>query len=270
MLERECDCSQYEFIDGVPSMLNQMLRRDKIDISPSSSIEYLRYGNKYNIIAGHSISSIGTVGSIILFSRKPIEALNGQTVFVSSQSETSVALLEIILRRFFKIECNLVTADIRPDALPANAKAYLLIGDDALRKVKGYKLKVKSENPNSELQTPNSKLTYIYDLGELWHKHTGLPFTFALWIYRKECSIEKAELFEKFKNDLDKARLLALKNLETIAKESPLKGVLTESELVSYWRQISYDLGDEHKKGLDLFRRFSGELRLIVRRTDIF
>ena len=45
-----------------------------------------------------------------------------------------------------------------------------------------------------------------------------------------------------------------------IASESPLKGILTEAELITYWENISYDFGDEHKKGLEFFRKFAEEL----------
>ncbi len=256
MLERECDCSGYEFVEGVPSGLNQMMRTGEIDISPSSSIEYLRYSDRYSLIEGHSISSIGPVGSIIFLSRRPLEQLSGMKVLASSQSETSVVLLRIIFEKFYKMKCDLRTADIRPDALPSGAEAYLLIGDDALKAV-------KSENQNSKLLTPNSKLVYIYDLGEIWHKRTGLPFTFALWIYRKDCCAEKTELLERFRSDLNKAKKLALENFKEIASESPLRNIFTEAELISYWESISYDFGDEHKKGLELFRRFSEELGLI-------
>jgi len=103
MLEKECDCSSYEFVEGVPSVLNKMLRDGEIDVSPSSSIEYLRNPSLYRIIDGHSISSKGHVKSILLFSKIPIVELNGGTIYVSSQSETSVALLDIILKKFYTI-----------------------------------------------------------------------------------------------------------------------------------------------------------------------
>jgi len=266
MLERECDCSEYEFIEGVPSALNRMLREGELDVSPSSSIEYLRYRNEYEILENHSISSSGAVGSIILLSKKKVEELNESTIFMSSQSETSVALLEIILKKFYGIKCSLKSAAIshEPSAMSYElAEAYLLIGDDALRTVKSYELKVKSEDDNFQLSTFNSQLIYIYDLGELWHKHTGLPFTFALWIHKKGCCKEKAELLRKFKDDLNKAKKLATENFKIIAPESPLKGILTEDELLSYWKQISYDFGDEHKKGLELFRKYSEESGLL-------
>jgi chorismate dehydratase len=263
ILENECDCSGYEFVEGVPSALNHMLHTGGVDISPSSSIEYLRHSDEYAIVENHSISSIGPVGSIILLSAKPIEELNGLPVLTSSQSETSVVLLRIIFERFDKVKCDLKTADIHLDSLPSSAEAYLLIGDDALKAVKSYELKVKSESKNSQLSTLNSQLFYIYDLGELWQKHTGLPFTFALWIYRKDCCKEKAELMKRFKSDLNRSKKRALENFKMIAQESPLKGILTVSELISYWENISYDFGNEHKKGLELFRKFSEELGLI-------
>ena len=187
MLESECDCSKYEFVEGVPSALNKMLKTGEIDVSPSSSIEYLRHSDEYAVIDSHSISSMGPVGSIILLSRKPIEELNGLPVLTSSQSETSVALLRIIFERFYKVKCDLKTADIHLNSLSSSAEAYLLIGDDALKAVKSYKF-------------------YIYDLGELWQKHTGLPFTFALWIYRKDCCKEKSELLKRFKHDLNRSK----------------------------------------------------------------
>ena len=112
MLENECDCSGYEFIEGVPSALNYMLRIGEVDVSPSSSIEYLRHSDEYAIVEDHSISSMGPVGSIILLSGKPIEELNGLSVLTSSHSETSVALLEIILRKFFNVRCSLKPAEI--------------------------------------------------------------------------------------------------------------------------------------------------------------
>ncbi|MDP3111279.1 MAG: menaquinone biosynthesis protein [Thermodesulfovibrionales bacterium] len=273
MLEKECDCSNYEFIEGVPSSVNLMLRDGKVDVSSSSSIEYLRNRDKYTFIEGHSISSIGPVGSIILFSRKTIEALDGHTILTSSQSATSVALLEIILTKSFKVKCNLKPAKLAQGSVPSGIEAYLLIGDDALRTKKAFTITPSLTLPprgggqgwggDSKLQILNLGFTYIYDLGELWHKYTGLPFTFALWIYKKDCCKEKMELLEKFKDDLNKARKLALKNFKEIASKSPLRNVLTEDELIAYWKNVSYAFGAEHKKGFELFRKLSEELGLI-------
>lgn len=295
-LQRECDCSGYKFIEGVPSTLNRLLRSGEIDISPSSSIEYLRCESQYTLLEGHSISSKGPIGSILLLSKKPIEELEGKTILVSSQSETSVALLGIILRKFYKIECPLRPTDEPLDFVISKADAYLAIGDDALKAKKlvmSNDLQVTGDKDSSfvnrHLSGDTPSLTsvrvdsdlpprgrgqgrgeiYIYDLGYLWYRNTSLPFVFALWIARKDCFSEKAELLKTFIHDLHKAKDLALQNLDKIARE--LKPLLlsrhavniTEEDLISFWKGISYDLTEEHKKGLELFGKYSAELGLL-------
>lgn len=244
-LEKTADCSMYEFVEGVPSLVNRLLRDGEIDISPSSSIEYLRHKNNYSFFEGHSISSFGPVGSILLFSRRTIETLDGLTILTSSQSESSVALLDIILKKFYELTCPLESSGSPLSKALENHSAYLLIGDDALREA---------------LRWPK---LYIYDLGDIWYKQTGLPFVFALWIARKEYCASEPLFCERFKKDLDVAKTQALNSLRTIAGESPLLTILSEDEIASYWQGISYDLADTHKKGLDLFRKYAEEMKLI-------
>jgi len=89
----------------------------------------------------------------------------------------------------------------------------------------------------------------------LWHKHTGLPFVFALWIVRKETLPEKRELLNKLSADLIKANKYAQKHFPLIAKKTSQKEWLTEKGLVSYWKKISYNLTEKHMEGLRLFER---------------
>lgn len=245
MLERGADNSAYEFIEGVPSRLNRLLREGEIDISPSSSIEYLRHEEKYTLLEDHSISSIGPVRSVLLFSTGPMETLDGSTVLTSAQSETSVALLDIIFRKFYELDCTLKTTDKPLSKAIDSRSAYLLIGDDALRQA---------------LRWPK---LHIYDLGDIWHKETGLPFVFALWIARRDFRRDYPSLLDKFKKDLDAAKSEGMKNLEKIAQDSHLKDLLSEDEIVAYWKGISYDLDEGHKRGLELFRRYAAELGLL-------
>jgi len=244
-LRKGSDCSDYEFVQGVPAELNHKIRLGAIDISPSSSIEYLRDPDKYVLIENHSISSKGPVGSIILFSRLPLPELAGRTVFTSSQSETSVALLHIVLKKFYGAECILKSSSESIESVMAGAAAYLLIGDDAL------------------IQSDKWPGLYRYDLGGIWHEHTGLPFTFALWIMRKDCCDRKKRLVDRFVSDLEGSKKYALSNLEAIARESPMNRGMSAEKLVSYWRGISYDFGEEHRKGFELFSRYCRELGLL-------
>lgn len=241
-LQKECNCSSYEFVEGVPSMLNKMLRDGKLDISPSSSIEYLKNTSLYRVVEGHSISSKGPVGSIFLFSKIPIEELNGGDIYVSFQSETSVALLDIILRKFYGIQCRL---QISQNPENSESEAFLLIGDDAMK----Y---------SSRFTVHGSRL--IYDLGDVWYKNTNLPFVFALWIVREELFDGQKELLNKFIKDLNRAKEIALKKLPEIAQHSPMKEFMSEDNIVSYWNNIDYEFSAEHKKGLDLFGLYLKEL----------
>lgn len=250
MLERNADCSSYEFVEGVPSALNQMLRQGSIDISPSSSIEYLKNPALYDIIENHSIDSNGSVRSVLLFSKKPINELAGETILTTTQSETSVALLQIICRRFYGLSCRyLKTAEPIGNAIKSHA-AYLLIGDDALTQAGKW---------------PD---LHIYDLGQLWTEHTGLPFTYALWLLRKESRREKESLVNRFVYDLEEAQQRALADLKGIAAVSPFRSVLSENQLIDYWGGISYTFSAAHRKGFDLFRQYATELGLLPADTS--
>jgi len=108
ILERDFDCSDLHFVDGVPSMLNKLLRNGEIDLSPSSSIEYLNHKDLYTYISGHSISSRGKAGSIFLFTQKLLSQMDGEIVQVTNQSATSIGLLKVISRRFYNVRLKLV------------------------------------------------------------------------------------------------------------------------------------------------------------------
>ena len=139
MIQRSYNCEAFEFVSGVPSRLNHLVRTGAIDLSPSSSIEYLRNPSLYSLIDGHSVSSTGPVGSINLFSHVAIEELDGEEILTSSQSETSVVLLNIILHKFYALECSFTATSKNLIQALRTHKACLLIGDDALIEVKkGY------------------------------------------------------------------------------------------------------------------------------------
>ncbi|MBF0466238.1 MAG: menaquinone biosynthesis protein [Nitrospirae bacterium] len=230
----------YEIISGVPSYLNSLIREGKIDVSPSSSIEYLRHPELYDLIKEHSVSSFGAIESILLFSADDICNLGGKTVLVSVQSETSVALLKVILSEFYGITVSMEPSDAKLAEGLGTHPAYLLIGDNAL-----------IENRRS---VRINKKIYIYDLGQLWYEHTGLPFVFALWIARKDCN---RKLLSEFEFSLKRAKKQALSTLSEIASVSPYPAeMLSKEMLVSYWENISYDLTEKHMQGLQLFESY--------------
>lgn len=263
-LENECRCPEFLFIEGVPSQLNRMLRDGEIDVSPSSSIEYLRHKDMYSIIPWTSISAAGAVGSIFLFSDSPIESLDNKKIAVSSHSETSVVLLQIIMKEFLSLDCSYETVDI--GSVNENLKdhsATLLIGDEAMKEAKELSVVSCQLSDNNKtiikdpLRVTSHVSLYLYDLGGLWHKYTGLPFVFALWITRKDSLAEKKELIKKLSEDLIRAKDFSSRNLHLLAEKAPQNKWLSEKELVSYWNGISYDFTDVHLEGLMLFEKYA-------------
>ncbi len=268
-LERECNHSEYKFINGVPSSLNKMLKEGKIDVSPSSSIEYLRHKDKYSIIPWLAISASGPIRSIFLFSALPLKALDKKTIAVSSHSETSVALLKIILKDFLSLNCRFKSVDGgNLKKILKSFPACLLIGDPAMREAKKLstvKPKRVSRSESTRRDAPTAKgrfdrhppTIYTYDLGELWFKHTGLPFVFALWMIRKKSLLQKNELIKKLSSDLINAKDYVRKRFFLIARRAPQRKWLSTKELLNYWEGISYDFTEKHMEGLRLFEKYA-------------
>ena len=248
---------RYIYLDGHPARVNAWLRAGAVDLSPSSSIVYLRDPVDFSLMEGHSVSSDGPIRSIYLFSRFPLEELGGRTIGVTNQSETSVALLRIIVRKFYGLDHSVRATGLPASRAVARYGAWLAIGDDAMRAYKVFGLrkeKEKEKNPRGDL--------FVYDLGEIWREKTGLPFVFALWIARKDRMRAKRRAFAGFRRDLDLARDYALSHLKEAARLQPVSE-LGPVEVIRYWKGISYGLGPAEKKGLRLFGKYARELGLL-------
>jgi chorismate dehydratase len=233
-LREQFDCLEYEFVLGVPAVLNRLLLAGEIDVCPSSSIEYAYHPDLYSILPQLSISSIGAVASVLLFSRVPIENLGDCLIRLSSESATSVNLLKILIRQRFDLSCTYETAPpVTIDAVDSSS-ALLLIGDSALR------------------ATLNKSAPYVYDLGELWHSWTGYPFVFALWLCRNEV-VDGGEL-KRLSRQLIEAKERVSGQLEQIAAGAKESSWMGRDRLLTYWREnITYQLDERAIEGLILY-----------------
>ncbi len=245
-LKQHFDCSKYDFIQGVPATLNKMLLRGDLDVSPSSSVEYLAHPDLYEYIAGQSVSSIGPSGSILLFSKYPLKKLEGKTISISSHSATSALLLKVIFEKFEGVEVGKyvqvdppVGEGSREDALLQGFDASLLIGDAALK-----------ENRLSH--------NHVYDLGTLWSAHTGLPFVYALWTARKDLTEPRKKLLQMLTSQVIKVGYLVKFAYPALAPLAPQSAWMAESELISYWENLSYELTSDHLKSMELFKKLLG------------
>jgi chorismate dehydratase len=245
-LQKRAHPEAYRFISGFPSCLNALLASGGIDVCPSSSIAYALNPDSYLILPDISISSIGAVGSVLLFSRLPVNELDGQTILLSSESATSINLLRILMHKRYGCHCRFSVSTLPLEQALQQAPAMLLIGDTALR---------------ASLLEP--KLN-VYDLGELWYEWTGLPFVFALWLCRRQAARDHFEEMSCLASRLVMAKADACADFEAIAEHSPEALWMGKERLVEYWRgNLSFDLGTRHLDGLSLFYRYCAELGLL-------
>lgn len=150
-------------IDGrvafeVPSLLADRFAAGEYDVALLPLFEAFR-APEAAIADGISISSCGTVRSVILAHREPLESLS--TVALDPSSRTSANLLRIVLAERYHIHPIFI-----PEATdPLGPR--LIIGDPAL-----------------DFQNKRPPGWHILDLGQVWHEWTGLPFVYAVWTLR--------------------------------------------------------------------------------------
>jgi len=203
------------------------------------------HASRYVALADLSVSAKGKVGSLFLFSKKPIEQLNGSRIALTNTSATTVNLLKIILHKFYDYETSFVTQEPNLAEMLRDADAALLIGDDAIQAVRG------------------GRGLHVYDLGELWHQFTGYSMTFAVWAVRKEVLAEHSGLLAEVH-----ASFLASKK-KTRQDTGPLIDYVQShyggdrEEWTRYFQGLQHDFGDVQRIGLEYYYRCAAELGLL-------
>src|ERR1044071_2311000 len=83
-----------EIVFATPSQLAEMLRRNELDAALVSITEVL-LNDRYDVLDGIAIASLGEVFSVILAHKRPLE--EAQEIFCDTASLTSVNLLKVLL-----------------------------------------------------------------------------------------------------------------------------------------------------------------------------
>ncbi|OZM57273.1 hypothetical protein CIB95_07360 [Lottiidibacillus patelloidae] len=184
------------FVPQVPAHLNLAMKTGVIDVGAISSFAYGQNYKEYELFPDLSVSSFGKVGSIFLFSKLPIEKLNGASIALTSSSATSVHLLKIILKEFYSINANYETVKPELQQMLKSNEACLLIGDDAIE----------------ALWNKDDENLYMYDLGEIWTKFTNLPMTFAVVAVRKAILAKERSAVSILFDEMKESKELSLRN----------------------------------------------------------
>ena len=217
----------WELTDMPPRAMASAVERGELQAGPLPVVEVFRFGDTLRPLGDMGVAATGPATSVLLFSSRPVERLAGGRVGLTSESATSVQLIRVLFRDWWRIEpAEYVETDEPNDAL-------LLIGDKAIRarqQLAGY--------------------SYVYDLGEEWFKLTGLPFVFATWVVRAD---SPRDVTGEFQASLEAALDKGLSRVDEIAAETALFGHSARAA-ASYIRHFTYRLGDEEVRGMGEFR----------------
>ena len=210
-----------EIIFSTPAKLAEMLRSDELDAGLVSVTEVL-FNDRYDVLDGIAIASLGEVKSVLLAHRKPIN--EAREIFYDTASLSSVQLLRVLLaERGLKPEFKPLPSD-NLSALPDFA---LLIGDLALDFLLG------------------SHEHEVLDLGAAWYEMTALPFVYAVWALRR--GVENASL----RRQLREARDFGLDTLEAIIRNRTEYDYDFRKDYLGW--HIHFHLGADEKRGLARF-----------------
>ncbi len=236
-------------ISAIPSELNKMILNKEIDIAPVSSYAYLENKDKLSPLDNLCIASDGPADSVLLFSHFPLEELDGAKVALSKASATSNKLLEVIFKEFIKINVKYeVPNDSSLSSLSSKYPSALFIGDQALLEY--------SKMPRN---------VFIYDLGSLWKKYTGLPMVFGLWVVRKEIEEKHPEKVKQISEILNKAKEIGLGvSFEKVLKKAQEKLLIPKDFYSNYFKHLNYDFNADCKKGLSLFEDYCKKSSLSI------
>lgn len=206
---------------AAPSQLAAMLRRDELDAALVSIVEPL-LNDRYDLLDGIAVASLGEVKSVFLAHRQPLEKV--KEVFCDPGSLTSVMLLKVLLAE------RGLTPEFKPleDYTAAKEKDFvLLIGDAAL----------------DFLFAPHEH--EIFDLGAAWFDLTKLPFVYAAWALRR--GVENRAL----RRQLQEAKDFGLDTLDHIIASRTDYSEDFRKDYLGW--HIHFHLGSDEKRGIAKF-----------------
>lgn len=212
--------NEIELIEDYPSRIADMLLNDEIDVGlvPVAIIPKMR---EHYIVTDYCIGAEGVVATVSLFSDVPVDKI--EKVLLDYQSRTSVNLARVLLKNFWKVQPSFEDAGEDFQKHITGSTAGVVIGDRAFEQRK--------------------KSAYDYDLALAWKQWTNLPFVFAAWVANKSLPMEFLKTFNQ-------ANAYGLQKLDEVVAENPYEGY----DLAKYYSDnISYDLTDQKKEGLNKF-----------------
>jgi predicted solute-binding protein len=226
-----------EITYGTPTYINALLEEGTIDMGLISSANFLANRDRYILLTNFGIGATKKVMSVCLYTKCATQALSGKKIGIPSSSATSVMLLKVICKHFWKVDPQFV--EVEPGSvehLTRSFDCFLLIGDECLTnaRIEGFE---------------------VIDMAETWYNHTKKPFVFAVFATRCDIWIERPETVRQFHRRLDAAWERSLSEFEQLLEEAQRRTSLSIDQLRSYYEQLDFQLNPTHFQGLEHFAK---------------
>lgn len=227
---------------GIPTDLGRRARAGELDAALFSLCDLLALYPRYVPLGTLGIAGPERAQSVVLWSRQPIDRLEGARIGVTTHTATSVHLLSLLLRHRYRLkQVEYTRTDDREGFRTAALPAVLVIGDQALRSL--YR----------EREAWQGEFPYRYDLGAEWRRWQGLPFVFARWGVRRDLPAgTRSQILRTVEDQLAQG----LATPELLADRWAASGRelgLDPAGLVRYWHGFRYRFTAADERGQAVF-----------------
>ena len=216
-----------------PSQLAAAAASGEIDAGPVPLVDCFRLEDRFQPVSGFCLACAKRAGNIFLYAKQPIEQLKDARIGITDETSTPLRLLQVLLSLKYQVQPEAyVTLDEPYDA-------FLLNGNQALRQrwgARGY--------------------PHTYDLGEEWHRWTGLPFVSARWMARQDLAPSDVAVLE------DALYVGMEDGMDVLYHQSDPRNELRmrTRDIVEYIDGLSYFIGMSEQKAINQFRTYLDQL----------
>ena len=234
--------SRYQLTYTSPAQCAEQMGGGDADLGlvPIGAMPYI---SGLAVVPGCTIASLHKVRSIQLAVRPGLNLATIRTVAADSASRSSAAYVQIILRAFYDNDPAFVRAPADLPAMLGAHDAALLIGDPALLALD------RRDGPAAMCRE-----AVWFDVAELWHRHTGLPWVAAVWSVRLSALTAKTATRAQLIADLTGSRDSGTAHIPAIVKEWKDRIDLSPATIAEYLTgNIHYTLDDSCLRAM---RRF--------------
>lgn len=226
----------------VPRALSSAAAEGEVDTGPIPLVTTWEIEDRFVPLGDFCISTIDRARSVLFFSKRPFEQLDGAEIGITGETSTSVRLLKVLLANAWRV---------RPARFTGvnwqRNDAFLLIGDEALMHRRGVK-----------------DYPHVADMGEVWQKWTGLPFVFARWVVRRDLPATERERLVAM---LDRSIAEGWKHFERVTAPRATQVHMTIEEMREYLQGFRFRMTAAEHQSIAKFRQLDAAVREASNRT---